>query len=764
VTLELVVFFSLALGSTTLAALLPGAMTARLWAGLPLQAAALAVAAWLSTLLLGDANAAVVLGGVALTAALVVRLLEPDWSWSAAQLLAMVVLASLAYLFYAALQTYAADLGVGWMLASTVLLLLEVCALALSVSYTFEIVDVLGRRHVPRRAAPADAPLPWVTLQVPTYNEPVELVQRTLEALDRIDYPNLLVQVVDNNTRDERLWRPLEELCARLGPRFSFLHLDPWPGFKAGALNEATRRLPAKIEILGIVDADYHVEPGFLCALVGHFADPTVAFVQSSQHYREWQDDGYLRGLFYSFRYFFDVTMPARAHRNAIIFCGTMGLIRRSALEEVGGWSETCITEDAEASLRMLGHGYRGVYVPDAYGAGLMPLDFDGLKKQRFRWALGGIQILREHWRELVPLARHRLRLTTAQRAHYLLGALQWFGELLTAAFTILLIATAVTTALHHQLPLRRLTGAVLAVPLAFAATGLLRALWGMRATTRCTTADALRALRVWFALSWVVTLACIRGLVQRRAEFLRTPKRREEGTLRNALRASRTETALAVTAVVTAVAMVVASPGLATVLLGTLLLFEAAVYSSAVWASLAAEGITLTPERLVYRQSAQNTGERPAWRAAAAGGAATALAAGAAAAAVALILASPPGHAPFSGGGSGNLPPIGRLTPPLPGIAGPQPPASGATPSPAGTASPSPSPSAASGSPSASPSISRSPSPTRSATPTSPPTPRPTQRPLPSPAAAATPAPTPPAAVTAAPSPSSSPAPTPTP
>src|SRR5207302_1607715 len=190
----------------------------------------------------GDTDAAMILGAVAVAATALVRLLEPRWSWPAAQLFAMVVLASLAYLVYAALQTYAADLGAGATLASTLLLLLEIAALALSVSYTFEIVDVLGRRSEPHRAPPADAELPWVALQVPTYNEPVELVRRTLEALARVDYPRLLVQVVDNNTRDEALWRPIEELCTQLGSRFTFLHLEPWPGFKAGALNEATRR------------------------------------------------------------------------------------------------------------------------------------------------------------------------------------------------------------------------------------------------------------------------------------------------------------------------------------------------------------------------------------------------------------------------------------------------------------------------------------------------------------------------------------------
>src|SRR2546422_9043913 len=107
--------------------------------------------------------------------------------------------------------------------------------------------------------------------------------------------------------------------------------------------------------------------------------------------------------------------MPSRANRNAIIFAGTMGLIRRSALERIGGWDENIITEDAEASLRMLGLGSIGVYEPTVWGEGLMPLSFDGLKKQRFRWALGGIQILRRQWRGPAPRAPLRLRLTVGQ-------------------------------------------------------------------------------------------------------------------------------------------------------------------------------------------------------------------------------------------------------------------------------------------------------------------------------------------------------------
>jgi cellulose synthase/poly-beta-1,6-N-acetylglucosamine synthase-like glycosyltransferase len=387
--LESVVFFALLLVTTLLIALLPPAITARAWLGLPLCALAIAGAGAAFLAIEQDEPGMTTLGIVAIVLVIAMRIIQPRWSFVGAQLFVAVTIAAICYLVYATLQTFFGGLPVVAVIASVVLLILEILALLLSVSFTFEICDVLSRRE-PRRPIPPLTREPWVALQVPTYNEPVEVVQPTLESLVGLDYPHLIVQVVDNNTTDPALWKPIEQLCAQLGPRFTFLHLENWPGFKAGALNAATPQLPPEVEILGIVDADYQVHPQWLRNTIGYFDDPSVAFMQTSQHYREWRDNRYLRGLFYSFRYFFDITMIARSHRNAIIFCGTMGLIRRSAFNEIGGWNQECITEDAEASLRMLGAGYRGVYDAAAYGEGLMPLDFDGLKKQRFRWALGG--------------------------------------------------------------------------------------------------------------------------------------------------------------------------------------------------------------------------------------------------------------------------------------------------------------------------------------------------------------------------------------
>jgi len=123
--------------------------------------------------------------------------------------------------------------------------------------------------------------------------------------------------------------------------------------------------------------------------------------------------------------------MPARNERDSIIFAGTMGLLRRSALERLGGWDEWTITEDAETSLRLLRAGWSGFYVGESFGRGIMPLTFAALKRQRFRWCFGGMQILRKHWRELMPWDRHPgNRLSFGQRMDYLLGGLQWLNDL----------------------------------------------------------------------------------------------------------------------------------------------------------------------------------------------------------------------------------------------------------------------------------------------------------------------------------------------
>ena len=374
--------------------------------------------------------------------------------------------AAAAFLGYMLLWTFRAGLGVLGTMGGLLLWALEAAALAMALSYGYEVIDVLARRRWPRRCTdgvegPAED-LPFVSLHVPAYNEPPEMVIATLESLLALDYPSYEIIMVDDNTKDPAVWGPVAAFCRQSG--ISFHHLEDWPGFKSGALNYALGVTDPRAEVVGVVDSDYLVDADWLRRTAPLFADPAVAFVQTPQHYRDWEHSSYLRRLFYSYEYFFSVTQASRNERDAAIFGGTMGLIRRSTLEEVGGWDEWCITEDAELSLRLLRRGWSGLHVERPFGRGVMPLTFEALKRQRFRWCFGGVQILRKHWRSLMPWDRSPdNRLSLRQRYDYLAGGVQWFGDLLALAFAGLLVVGALNVATGSGLVFRRMSGALLA-------------------------------------------------------------------------------------------------------------------------------------------------------------------------------------------------------------------------------------------------------------------------------------------------------------
>src|SRR3546814_122470 len=231
----------------------------------------------------------------------------------------------------------------------------------------FEIADVVWGRRRARKVPPvepAELPImPKVSIHVPIYNEPPEMVKQTLAALARLNYVNYEVLVVDNNTKDEAVWRPVEAFCAELGPKFRFFHLPSWPGFKAGALNFALQHTAPDAEVVGVIDSDYVVAPDWLSTLVPHFQRPEVAIVQAPQDYRDGGDSALKRACYWEYAGFFNIGMVQRGLRNAIIQHGTMTLVRRDALDRVGGWAEWCICEDAELGLRLFKAGYHSVYV-----------------------------------------------------------------------------------------------------------------------------------------------------------------------------------------------------------------------------------------------------------------------------------------------------------------------------------------------------------------------------------------------------------------
>jgi glycosyltransferase involved in cell wall biosynthesis len=507
---------------------------------------------------------------------------RPLWNPVGQAFFAGFAAAALAYLAFAAAVTFAGGLSPLGVLASASLLVLETSALLLSGSFAFESCDVLCRVRWSRPPPSFDpAYLPKVSLHVPAYNEPPDMLIETIRSLDRLDYPRFEILVIDNNTEDPEVWRPVAR-WSEPRRRVRFVHVEDLPGYKSGALNLALRKYtdPAA-EVVGVIDADYLVDPAYLRQVVGYFADRRIAFVQTPQDYREYQGDAYLTACYDAYKYFFVTSMPARNERDSIIFAGTMGLLRRSALEQLGGWDEWTITEDAETSLRLLRAGWSGWFVGEPLGRGIMPLTFAALKRQRFRWCFGGMQILRKHWRELRPWDRHPgNRLSFGQRMDYLLGGLQWLNDLVYLGFTVVLLATAALLATTGRVGLRPLLGMTVLLPAALLTSGLVRALWALNRRTGIGPRRALLAFVNWLSLSWTVALACVQGLVRSRGVFLRTPKQAEGNRLANALWAARAEIVLAV-ALWGAAALLAGWRHAGPLLLG-LLVWQGLVYASA--------------------------------------------------------------------------------------------------------------------------------------------------------------------------------------
>ncbi|PKN95267.1 MAG: hypothetical protein CVU44_00890 [Chloroflexi bacterium HGW-Chloroflexi-6] len=509
----------------------------------------------------------IVLSLVAFFSGLLWIILLPNWNALGQTTWTMSILTAILYIAYSFAVMAFTPLNVLSFLFSFILFTAELFAIGLSLSFTFEMLDVCTRfrwNHVAKPAQPISGYTPMVSMQVPAYNEPVEVVEATLRSLARMNYPNFEVLVVDNNTPDEATWRPLESLCRELGPNFKCLHLDQWPGYKSGALNFSLTQTDPAAEIIAIIDADYLVQPEYLNELVPYFIDPQIAFLQTPQDYRDYKGNPFLEACYHAYKYFFEVSMPSRNEHNAIIFCGTMGLIRKSVVQEIGGWDEWCITEDAEASLRILKLGYKSIYINQSYGQGVMPLNFEGLKKQRFRWCFGSIQVLRKHWESLMPWASWvdpANHLTASQRYYYLLSSLQWFNEFITMSFTMLLLISTIAIMFGWGASIRPLAGAVAVVPLVFLTLGLGRFFWALRYRLKLGWLQALQAMGSFFSLSWVVTLASIQGLVQPRGVFLRTSKSKTESNLVRSLVVTQWETGIGLACGLTGLALALSRP-----------------------------------------------------------------------------------------------------------------------------------------------------------------------------------------------------------
>jgi exo-beta-1,3-glucanase (GH17 family)/cellulose synthase/poly-beta-1,6-N-acetylglucosamine synthase-like glycosyltransferase len=369
-------------------------------------------------------------------------------------------------------------------------------------------------------ALPADGPFPKVSIHVPAYFEPVEMLKQTLDAVARLDYPNFECVVIINNTPDPAFWQPIQDHCRALGERFKFINAEKVKGFKAGALRIAMERTAVDAEIIGIIDADYVVEPDWLKDLVPVFADPRVGLVQAPQDHRD--GDTSLMHYIMNGEYagFFDIGMVQRNEVNAIIVHGTMCLIRRAAMDMAGGWAGDTICEDTDLGLAIIEQGWLTHYTNHRYGYGLLPDTYEAFKKQRHRWAYGGFQIVKKHWRRFLP---GNSRLTPDQRREFTLGWLNWLGaESLGVLVAILnLIWVPIVAFADIAIPDKILTLPIIAAFMV--SLGHFVVLYRLRVPVKW--GQMLGAMIAAMSVQWTVSRAVANGLITEHLAFARTSK-----------------------------------------------------------------------------------------------------------------------------------------------------------------------------------------------------------------------------------------------
>lgn len=385
-----------------------------------------------------------------------------------------------------------------------------------------EALWVTGRRREVKPLPLPDSELPLISIHVPAYNEPPEMMFKTLDALARLDYPHFEVLVIDNNTRDPALWLPVQAHCEQLGERFRFFHVEPLEGFKAGALNFALKQTVPEAEIVAVIDSDYQVHPRWLRDLAPQFSAPRVAIVQAPQDYRDGTNSAFKAMCYSEYAGFFYIGMITRNERNAIIQHGTMTMVRRSVLQQVGGWAEWCITEDAELGLRIFEEGHEALYIPRSYGRGVMPDTFIDYKSQRYRWAYGSVQILRHHLGKL--FLRRGNKLTPGQRYHFIAGWLPWFAD----GFNLLFNLGALGWSLAMILQPKQFDAPLMvfsALPLALFVFKNAKLIYIYRMRIGASTAQTFAGALAGLALAHTISRAILLGLFTSKLPFIRTPK-----------------------------------------------------------------------------------------------------------------------------------------------------------------------------------------------------------------------------------------------
>lgn len=264
----------------------------------------------------------------------------------------------------------------------------------------------------------AGTPLDGATIDVfiPTYNEPIDIVRRTVEAALAIETPHQ-TWILDDGHRPA-----FEAMANDLGCKY--IARDNNEHAKAGNLNNALKYSTA--DFVAVLDADHAPQPTFLDRVMGYFRDDRVAFVQTPQAFDNLDSFLHLNvgdgaDTWNEQTLWFHAIERGRDYWNATAYCGSPAVIRRKALDAVGGFAHETVTEDTHTAIRLHKNGWTGIYHPEVLASGLGPTSPAAFFTQRLRWGRGQMHL----WR-IEPILRAK-PLTWAQRWSYFASVLHYF-------------------------------------------------------------------------------------------------------------------------------------------------------------------------------------------------------------------------------------------------------------------------------------------------------------------------------------------------
>lgn len=273
--------------------------------------------------------------------------------------------------------------------------------------------------------------MPTVDILVPTYDEPEFILRRTIIGCQAIEYPYKTVYLLDDTHRPE-----IKKLAEQLG--CEYVTRPDNRHAKAGNLNHAIAQTNG--ELIVVFDADFVPTKNFLIRTVGFFQDPQIALVQTPQSFYNAdpiaRNLGLENDLTPEDEVFYRHIQPIRDGAGSVICSGTSFLVRRSALEETGGFFTDSLSEDYFTGIRLSARGYRLIYLDEKLSAGLAAENIPAHATQRLRWARGTLQAF---FIKTNPLTIPGLNLL--QRLAHLEGLMHWFSSIPQVVFLLMPLA-----------------------------------------------------------------------------------------------------------------------------------------------------------------------------------------------------------------------------------------------------------------------------------------------------------------------------------